>query len=94
MGKDAENYERQRELRIAQNKATIDSLGLKTIASGLTGLVGKKKSKSLAKSKSVAYYDKADVDYEPESDDEDSIGSELDGGHDQGYEKVIHLAYS
>ena len=41
MGKEAEEYERQRQLRIAENKARIDALGLLTISSGLMGSGGK-----------------------------------------------------
>lgn len=59
------NYEKQRECRIAQNKARMEALGLQRMANRWMNVGGKKKSKSQVKN------DKEDVDYEPDSDDED-----------------------
>lgn len=74
MGKEGERYERQRELRIAQNKTRMEALGLPTIANTLMVSSGK------IKPKRVIENEKLDVDYEPESDDDDT-DSDSDSGH-------------
>lgn len=74
MGKEGERYEKQRELRIAHNKARMEALGLPTIATQLKGSSGNKKQKRVVEN------EKLDVDYEPESHDDDT---DTDG--DSGY---------
>ena len=74
MGKEGERYEKQRELRIAHNKARMEALGLRTKATQLKHSTGKKKQKR------VIQNEKLDVDYEPESNDDDT-----DTDDDSGY---------
>ena len=81
MGKEGERYERQRELRIAHNKAIMEDLGLPTIATPLMVSIGKKKQKRVVEN------DKEDVDYEPENHDDDT-DNDLDSGYTHEPQKV------
>uniref|UniRef100_A0A803KYQ8 Uncharacterized protein n=1 Tax=Chenopodium quinoa TaxID=63459 RepID=A0A803KYQ8_CHEQI len=67
----ATEYEKQRELRIAQNKARIEDLGLRNIANSLMNLSQKGgKRKSNLNSKRVSKNGKDDDEYQP-IDEED-----------------------
>ncbi|XP_021748435.1 uncharacterized protein LOC110714246 [Chenopodium quinoa] len=78
----ATEYEKQRELRIAQNKARIEDLGLRNIANSLMNLSQKGgKRKSNLNSKRVSKNGKDDDEYQPideEDPKDDSSDSSLD----------------
>jgi len=86
MGKEAEEYVMQRELRIAQNKARMDALRLPTIASGLMGSGGKEKITSPKDTDASE-----DPDFHPASNDDDDDSSSDNSGYSNEADKVDHL---
>ncbi|XP_021756299.1 serrate RNA effector molecule homolog isoform X3 [Chenopodium quinoa] len=82
----ATEYEKQRELRIAQNKARIEDLGLRNIANSLMNLSQKGgKRKSNLNSKRVPKNGKDDDEYQPIDEDpkDDSSDSSLDSSSEE-----------
>jgi len=76
MGKEGKEYIRQRELRIAQNKARMDALRLPTIASGL--LMGSSGGKVKVISPEDNETTDEDPDFHPASNDDDDDESSSD----------------
>lgn len=75
------DYEKQRERRIAQNKAKMEALGLQFLGNSLMAVAGKRKSKRNIKADE-------DVDYEPNSDEDlsDDDDSSDDNSDDRSNE--------
>ncbi|XP_057534201.1 caltractin-like [Amaranthus tricolor] len=65
------DYEKQRELRISQNRAKMEAMGLKKIANSLVDSGIKRKSQLKSKSKRVSMNGVEDDLYNPNDEDED-----------------------